>query len=204
MLASYLMVGDVVIDPYELLGISREADDAEIKAAYRRHAKKVHPDSGGDVDSFGHLKSAYELLKDPIRRKVYDETGYDPQLAEIKDLEGLVILEKVINEMVLDEREPGSFDPVALMRRKLTDEIVTARFHVFEMERHRSRIRNHLDRINSRPMADVLGSMLRTRVTAIAEAIEKSTKQIEAIERAYEMLEGYEYELELVQPRAAE
>ncbi|TCR92655.1 J domain-containing protein [Rhizobium sp. BK376] len=198
------MMGESVIEPYELLGIPREAGDAEIKAAYRRLAKSAHPDSGGDVDSFAQVKCAYELLKDPIRRKVYDETGYDPQLAEVKDLEGLLILEKVINDMVLDEREPGSFDPVALMRRKLTDEVVQARFHVFELERHRGRIRNHLDRISSRPMADVLGSMLRTRVTSITEAIEKAGKHVEAIERAYEMLEGYGYEIESVQAKAAE
>jgi curved DNA-binding protein CbpA len=198
------MMGESVIEPYELLGIPREAGDAEIKAAYRRLAKSAHPDSGGDVDSFAQVKCAYELLKDPIRRKVYDETGYDPQLAEVKDLEGLLILEKVINDMVLDEREPGSFDPVALMRRKLTDEVVQARFHVFELERHRGRIRNHLDRISSRPIADVLGSMLRTRVTSITEAIEKAGKHVEAIERAYEMLEGYGYEIESVQAKAAE
>jgi curved DNA-binding protein CbpA len=197
-------VGGTVIDPYELLGISRDADDAEVKTAYRQYAKKAHPDSGGDADSFSQLKTAYELLKDPVRRKVYNETGYDPQLCDVKDLEGLVILEKVINEMVLDEREPGSFDPVALMRRKLTDEIVKARFHIFEMERHRSRIRNHLDRINGRPATDVLGSMLRTRVNTIGDAIDKSNKQIEAIEQAYEMLEGYNYELEADQPKAAE
>lgn len=194
----------VVIEPYELLGVSRDADDVQIKAAYRRHAKGAHPDSGGDAESFSRLKCAYELLKDPIRRKVYDETGYDPQLAEVKDLEGLLVLEKVINEMVLDEREPGSFDPVAAMRRKLTDEVVQARFHVFELERHRGRIRNHLDRLAMKPASDVLGSMLRTRVGSITEAIEKASKHVDAIERAYEMLEGYDYEIESAQPKAAE
>lgn len=198
------MMGDRVIEPYDLLGISREADDAAIRSAYRRLAKTAHPDSGGDADSFAQLKSAYELLKDPIRRKVYDETGYDPQLAEVKDLEGLLILEKVINEMVLDDREPGSFDPVAMMRRKLTDEVVQARFHVFELERHRGRIRNHLDRISNKPMADVLGSMLRTRVSSITDAIDKAGKHVLAIERAYEMLEGYGYEIDSAQPKAAE
>jgi curved DNA-binding protein CbpA len=197
-------MGDSVIEPYELLGVAREADDAAIKAAYRRLAKSSHPDSGGDADSFAQLKLAYELLKDPIRRKVYDETGYDPQLAEVKDLEGLLILEKIINDMVLDEREPGSFDPVAMMRRKLTDEVVQARFHVFELERHRGRIRNHIDRISTRPTADVLGSMLRTRVSSITDAIEKASKHVEAIERAYEMLEGYGYEIESLHARAAE
>ncbi|MDX3924997.1 MAG: J domain-containing protein [Shinella sp.] len=193
-----------MIDPYETLGISRDADERQVRAAYRRCAKQAHPDSGGDAKAFGDLKIAYELLQDPVRRKVYDETGYDPQLADVKDLKGLVVLEKFVNEFILDEREPGSFDPIAAIRRRLTDEIVNARFHILELERHRSRIRNHVDRLGKRPESDVFGTMLRARSDALAEAIEKAEGQIEAIEQAYGMLEGYSYEVELPQANAAE
>ncbi|WP_217539683.1 hypothetical protein, partial [Stenotrophomonas sp. GbtcB23] len=90
------------------------------------------------------------------------DTGYDPELADTKDLQGLVILETLVNEVILDEREPGSFDPVAAIRRKLTDKIVNARFHILEMVRHRARIRNHIDRIGKKPETDVLGGMLKS------------------------------------------
>ena len=196
--------GESVIDPYEILGVVREADGAAIKLAYRRRAKKTHPDTGGDLNSFNTLTIAYELLLDPIRRKVYDETGYDPVLADARDLEGLMVLETLLNEIILDERDPGTFDPVAAIRRKLTDQIVKARFHILEMERHRARIRNHVDRIGRRPDADVLGNMMRSRSEAISDAIGKTQTQIEAIEQAYSMLEGYSYELEPDQPKAAE
>jgi len=184
-----------MIDPYETLGVESDADNAAIKLAYRKQAKTSHPDTGGDTDAFARLTTCYELLIDPIRRKVYDDTGYDPVLADSKDLEGVLLLETLMNEIILDEREPGSFDPVAAMRRKLTDQIVSARFHILEMERHRGRIRNHLDRIGRRPETDVLGRMFRSRTETIAEAITKSEAQIEAIERAYTMLEGYSYEM---------
>jgi len=189
--------GETVIDPYDILGVARDATTAAIKAAYRRRAKTAHPDSGGDVDTFGRLKVAYELLLDPVRRKVFDDTGYDPQLADTKDLKGLMVLEKLINEVILDEREPGSFDPIAAIRRKLTNEIVNARFHIMEMERHRARIRNHMDRVGKRPNTDVFGSMLRARSEAIAEAIAKAEAQIKDIEQAYAMLDGYSYEVEV-------
>lgn len=184
-----------MIDPYDILGVSRDADGAAIKVAYRRQAKSSHPDTGGDVEAFSKLTTSYELLIDPIRRKVYDDTGYDPVLADSKDLEGVLLLETLMNEIIMDEREPGSFDPVAAMRRKLTDQIVSARFHILEMERHRGRIRNHLDRIGRRPETDVLGRMFRSRTDTIADAITKAEAQIEAIERAYRMLEGYSYEM---------
>ncbi|MBP2238386.1 curved DNA-binding protein CbpA [Sinorhizobium kostiense] len=191
-----------VIDPYALLGIERDTDVRAIRTAYRRAVKTAHPDRGGEAEAFGKLQAAYELLKDPVRRKVYDDTGYDPQLADSKDLKGLMMLETLVNEFILDEREPGSFDPVAAMRRKLSDDIVKNRFHILELERHRSRVRKHLDRLGRRPETDVLGSMLRARSQSIAEAIKNAEAQIEAIEQAYAMLEGYSYELEAAEVKA--
>lgn len=202
--------GASVIDPYDMLGVAREADEAAIKAAYRNVAKSAHPDGGGDTGQFAKISACYELLKDPVRRKVFDDTGYDPELAEPMDLKGLMVLEGLINDMILDEREPGSFDPVAGLRRKLTDDILKARFHILELERHRARVRKHLDRIGRRPEADVLGSMLKARSGSISEAIKNAESQIAAIERAYTMLEGYSYELEALPlepeelPKAAE
>ena len=97
------------------------------------------------------------------------------------------------------------FDPVAAMRRKLSDDIVKSRFHILELERHRARVRQHIDRLGRRPAADVLGAMLRTRSQSIADAIRNAEAQIEAIEQAYTMLEGYSYELEFLEEvKAAE
>jgi curved DNA-binding protein CbpA len=193
-----------LIDPYETLGVARNADAAQIKTAYRKRAKNAHPDAGGDADAFARLTTSYEILSDPVRRKVYDETGYDPTLADAKDLEGLVVLESLINEFILDERDPGSFDPVAAMRRKLTDRIVNVRFHILELERHRARIRNHMDRIGKRPETDFLGSMMRARGDSITDAISKAEAQITTIEQAYQMLDGYSYEIEAETRSAAE
>lgn len=185
-----------VIDPYETLGVARDAGEAEIRAAFRQAAKSAHPDQGGDVESFAQLTAAHELLKDPVRRKVYDDTGYDPDMADPKALKGLMMLEALVNEMILDERMPGSFDPVAAMRRKLSDDILKNRFHILELERHRDRVRHHIDRLARRPGTDVLGSMLRARSQSITDAIRSTEQQIAAIEQAYGMLDGYAYELD--------
>jgi molecular chaperone DnaJ len=66
-------------DYYELLGISRGADEAAIKAAYRKLAKECHPDRhNGCSDKEAHFKAineAYDVLKDPQKRAAYDRFG---------------------------------------------------------------------------------------------------------------------------------
>ncbi|KAA6475632.1 J domain-containing protein [Rhizobium rhizogenes] len=180
-------------DPYDILGVGRDASDEQIKVAYRKRAKGAHPDSGGDAEAFGRLKKAHELLLDPVRRKVFDDTGYDVELTDAVDLQALVAIEKLITDMVLDEREPGTFDPVAHMRASLLEEIRKANFSKSELERHSDRIRLHLDRLGKRPGKDVVGHMLRARIKAIATAIGETDAKIGATERACDMLDGYLY-----------
>jgi molecular chaperone DnaJ len=66
-------------DYYELLGVQRGADDASIKAAYRRLAKEHHPDRhNGCSDKeaqFKAINEAYDILKDPQKRAAYDRFG---------------------------------------------------------------------------------------------------------------------------------
>ena len=67
-------------DYYEVLGIKRDADDAAIKKAYRKLAKKYHPDSnGGNAQAeqkFKEVTEAYTILSDPEKRKLYDRFGH--------------------------------------------------------------------------------------------------------------------------------
>lgn len=66
-------------DLYEILGVDRNATEEEIKKAYRRLAKKYHPDlNPGDKEAeqkFKEINEAYEILSDPQKRAQYDQFG---------------------------------------------------------------------------------------------------------------------------------
>lgn len=67
------------INPYEVLGVSRDAELSEIKAAYRRLAIKHHPDKNPDdpesEERFKEVNEAFEILSDPETRQTYDRFG---------------------------------------------------------------------------------------------------------------------------------
>ncbi len=72
-------------DYYQVMGIAREATDAQIKQAYRRLARKFHPDVSKEKNAearFKEVGEAYEVLKDPKKRAAYDQLGTGPRPGE--------------------------------------------------------------------------------------------------------------------------
>ncbi len=68
-------------DYYEVLGVERDVSEAELKSAFRRLAREVHPDVNADdpeaEEKFKQAAEAYEVLSDPERRRTYDALGHE-------------------------------------------------------------------------------------------------------------------------------
>jgi curved DNA-binding protein len=72
-------------DYYKVMGVARDATEAQIKQAYRRLARKYHPDVSKEKDAearFKEVGEAYEVLKDPEKRAAYDRLGQGPRPGE--------------------------------------------------------------------------------------------------------------------------
>src|SRR4029078_2911522 len=70
-------------DPYNILGVSKNASAAEVKSAFRRQAKKLHPDANKHdpkaASRFAELNAAYEILGEDDKRKAFDRGEIDAE-----------------------------------------------------------------------------------------------------------------------------
>ena len=73
-------------DPYEVLGVARDATVQDIRTAYRKLALQLHPDKAGPerAQEFHEVRTAYAILNDEEKRKAYDKKGFDG--LEVEDL----------------------------------------------------------------------------------------------------------------------
>lgn len=115
---------------YEVLGVDVRSTLTTIKKAYREKAKGAHPDRGGDAEAFHRLTLAYNVLSDPKRRKLYDETGeYQPVLPDnshvrlVNNLTALFVT--LMTEIVQKNANPTSFDFVEALRKTADNRIKT-------------------------------------------------------------------------------
>ena len=96
-------------DYYEVLGVSKDADEATLKKAYRQVAKKYHPDMNpGDVEAekkFKEASEAYAVLSDPEKRRQYDQFGHaaltevQEQAADMADSILTVLILEIFSEI---------------------------------------------------------------------------------------------------------
>jgi DnaJ-class molecular chaperone len=108
------------MNPYEVLGINKDATESEIKKAYRTLAIKNHPDKGGDAEQFKQVAEAYEILTK--RKQEYDMFGYADINPEFNPLDIFKMFETMFDRDINGPNNLGGLDISSLFGQNQSDQ----------------------------------------------------------------------------------
>lgn len=187
------------LNPYQVLGVEPSADDETIKKAYRRKAKALHPDAGGDADRFAEATLAYDVLMDAKRRKLFDETGkIDSQSEDNKEQAARQVLFDMLAHALMGDVNPLAVNLVHQMDQNLQKQIA-------EVEKRQTALRRATERAQAlekrfvrkskkAPEPNLFTDMLKRHQDQIAQAIEHNERQLETLTRALDILRLYGFD----------
>ncbi len=187
-------------DPYEALGIARDATNMQIKAAFRRCAKETHPDKGGTDAAFDQIRQAMMVLTDPAARKEYDETGhFSPAGLSVDDAHAWQLIHDLLKELLQSDRDPLRVDLVSVMSRHLLSEIKSKSTAVRNDKRAIRRAgvmstRFHLLGRTSDLSTDDITKGLATIAGDLKQKVVTGEQNILLRQRAMQLLEDYVFE----------
>jgi len=190
----------VIPDLYELLGVSRTADFAAIKAAYRRKAKDSHPDLGGDPEAFHLLKLAYDVLSDEAARRHYDETGEMPsdRVAHAADEARFrALVGDLIMTMIAQGTSPTFSNVLEELSWTLAAQINAAEQQLVGLSELITRLDAVRSRLHAREGEDFLITLLQERYDGMEEKV-KVTRDLKArLIRLQQRLVLYSYDVQV-------
>lgn len=175
-------------DLYEVLGVDEKATSDDLKRARRRKARQTHPDKpGGDHDEMAEINHAFDVLSNPQRRMLYDQTGEDAGPARNADAEMRQVLLQAFT-MALDEDAPMVLIRARQLLRSRRDEIKKA---TSEAKSKAETLKARREKIIVTEGENVFHMIIDQRLSMLAGAVAGNERIIAVFDAALEALKGY-------------
>jgi curved DNA-binding protein CbpA len=182
------------MNPYRILGIRKNASAATITRAYRAKSKQAHPDAGGNSETFEALKTARDVLLDPVRRKRFDETGHVEPVVPDNTVEAAMnLISGLLVTILQDDRDPFKMDLVASMimsLEKACDEIAK---RLPKLKRTKDRMGKMRGRFSRKTGENAIDRMLDWHGRQIDQAIAQTESSLRVHRKAAEILSDYDF-----------
>ncbi len=189
------------MNPYEVMGLAKNADGRAVKAAYRRLSAVHHPDKEtGNADKFRELQAAYDVLSDPARRRRFDTTG--------RTDENKITLERVrtfvdttIRTIIEAQRPDGSSDDPVFenIRDKILMSLLAARTEIknnlFRTQRKIERAQRLTERFRAGAAFDPVGDALKKERQRLQEELHSHQDALELSMEVERVMKTYAYEV---------
>jgi curved DNA-binding protein CbpA len=183
-------------DHYEELGVRKDAAPEEIKKVYRKRAKKVHPDNGGDPEEFKLISTAYAILSDPDKRKRYDAGEDSEQINQAGSREQQVMT-TVFNmfNTIIEQHEDLIHDNLfEIIRQSIREGQHNFKKGIKMNEVQIERYNTILKRIKKKDKSLLFIQLLYNKIRACETMIIQLEDNIQLGEEALELIKECEYE----------
>jgi curved DNA-binding protein CbpA len=196
------------MNPYQVLGVRKNATPKSIKAAFHRKAKETHPDTGGNASAFQEVNLAWDILSDPARKARYDATGDasedkpDNQTAEALQVLSAAFL-GVVNKAIQQGVTADKIDLVDSLRQTIREQMANLRKALEGTKKFREAVEAMTDRLSVKEGANLLESLRADYQRRAVVDGEKIAASLACHERALTLLERHEYRFEKVVIRSA-
>lgn len=169
-------------DPYETLGVSKDATPQTIKRAYRRKAKEKHPDRGGDREEFRQLLLAFHTLSDSAKRERFDSTGEtsdapDNRAAQVVCMAAQVF-DAVLGDLLGKGQEPAEYDLAAVMRVVVENKATELKRQRQGPAKKAASLRKLLGRFAAKDGPNDMEEIIRVKLAAEEQAIRAADDSI--------------------------
>lgn len=183
---------NILMNPYEILGLDSNTSIEDIKLKYRQLASENHPDKGGDTEKFKLISLAYQILIDPIKRKTYDQNGVffadSSVLQEVKDH-----LQRIFQNQI-NVHDPNHHDLILSMK----NEVNTSKSHIIaSLEQTKLNIQKFEKIKNKLKMKqkseNILLELLENRINDSYVDIKGLTRRLQVYDYMVSILDNYHY-----------
>ena len=185
------------MNPYSVLGLGKDATPEEVHQAFRDKAKTAHPDTGGDEEAFKTLTNAHLVLKDPARRKRFDETGEADETADNPDIAAWNIVGGMIQAILAEDKDAATIDLVDAMKQQLMVIIGKVDSVIAKMDRAAKRATKLKTRFHRKSKGDnMLSRMTEHQLIELERSKAKALQQSAPHRRALELISDYRFDVE--------
>ena len=186
-------------NPYAALGVPKDASTADVRRAYRKRSKSVHPDVGGSSAAFQAVNRALLVLSDPEARAHYDKTGEVKDKApDNADQVAWGVIAGMLAAILQEDADPMRVDVVAAMARHLDKEITTGQTHLRKHQESLARAKKMQSRFRRKKKAkrgaNMLESICGYQQGELKRKIEGVEAKLAPLKRAKTLLTDYEFE----------
>ena len=180
------------MNPYEVLGVTKNASLEEIKKHFKQLAQKHHPDKGGDEKEFIKVKQAYETLIDPEKRKFYDNNGYYDQKVSLEE-QALTELNKVFLE-IMNRYDIDNNDIIAIIKTVTSETKQSILDSIYHLEVRINKMNTVKERVVSFDKENIFFSFANYEIEECENELTFYKEKLQVYEILQKILSKYSYE----------